>query len=43
MAFIRAKNINGKMKYYLVESKREGKKVRQKVLAYLGESETIAG
>ena len=43
MAFIRAKNINGKVKHYLVESKREGKKVRQKVLVYLGEADTIEG
>jgi len=43
MAFVRRKNINGKDKYYLVESRREGDKVRQKVLAYLGEYDTVDG
>lgn len=41
MAFIRRKTINGKDKFYLVESKRIDGKVRQKVLAYLGESDTV--
>jgi len=36
MAFIRAKVSRGKTYYYLVENRREGKKVRQKVLKYLG-------
>ena len=36
MAFIRAKTIRGHTYYYLVESRREGKNVRQKVLKYLG-------
>lgn len=36
MAFIRTKNIRGKTFYYLVQNHREGKKVRQKVLKYLG-------
>lgn len=36
MAFIRAKVSRGKTYYYLVENHREGKKVRQKVLKYLG-------
>jgi len=36
MAFIRSKNIRGHTYYYLVETHREGKKVRQKVLKYLG-------
>ena len=37
MPFIRAKkNKNGRTYYYLVENHREGKKVRQKVLKYLG-------
>lgn len=38
MAFIRAKNIKGKTYYYLVENKREGDKVKQTVLKYLGTS-----
>ncbi len=36
MAFIRAKVCRGRTYYYLVESRRDGKKVRQKVLKYLG-------
>ena len=36
MAFIRAKVSRGNTYYYLVENHREGKKVRQKVLKYLG-------
>ncbi len=36
MAFVRAKRKGNRVYYYLVESKREGKKVRQKVLKYLG-------
>jgi len=36
MAFIRKKKISGQTYYYLVESKRDGKKVRQKVIKYLG-------
>ncbi len=36
MAFIRVKQRGDKSYYYLVESKREGKKVRQKVIKYLG-------
>jgi len=36
MAFIRTKRIKNRTYYYLVESKREGKKVRQKVVKYLG-------
>jgi hypothetical protein len=39
MAYVREKN----GKYYLVESKRILGKVRQKHLAYLGESDTIKG
>lgn len=38
MAFVRAKKRGDKVYYYLVENKREGKKVRQKVLKYLGTS-----
>ena len=36
MAFVRVKRRGDKSYYYLVENKREGKKVRQKVLKYLG-------
>jgi len=36
MAFVRTKKIKNKTYYYLVESKREGNKVRQKVIKYLG-------
>ena len=36
MAFIRTKRQGNRIYYYLVESKREGKKVRQKVIKYLG-------
>jgi len=38
MAFIRFKWIRGKKYYYLVESKREGGKIKQRVLKYLGTS-----
>ena len=36
MAFIRVKRHGNHEYYYLVEGKREGKKVRQKVIKYLG-------
>jgi hypothetical protein len=36
VAFVRSKVTHGYTYYYLVESRREGKKVRQKVLKYLG-------
>jgi hypothetical protein len=36
MAFVRTKRIKNRTYYYLVESRREGKKVRQKVIKYLG-------
>ena len=36
MAFIRTKRQGNRIYYYLVESKRDGKKVRQKVIKYLG-------
>ena len=36
MAYGRAKPRGQRVYYYLVESKREGKKVRQRVLRYLG-------
>jgi hypothetical protein len=36
--FTRVKVINGKNYYYLVESKRDGDKVSQRVVRYLGTS-----
>jgi hypothetical protein len=36
MAFVRTKRIKNKTYYYLVESRREGNKVRQRVIKYLG-------
>ena len=36
MAFIRTKRQGSRVYYYLVESKRDGNKVRQKVIKYLG-------
>jgi len=36
VAFIRTKRIKNRTYYYLVESRREGKRVRQKVIKYLG-------
>jgi len=36
MAFVRTKRIKNRTYYYLVESRREGKRVRQKVIKYLG-------
>jgi len=36
VAFIRTKRQGNRIYYYLVENKREGKKVRQKVIKYLG-------
>ena len=36
MAFVRTKRIKNRTYYYLVESKREGNKVKQKVIKYLG-------
>lgn len=36
MAFVRTKQKGNRTYYYLVESKREGAKVRQKVIKYLG-------
>ena len=38
MAFIRAKTISGNQYFYLVESRREGRRVTQRVLKYLGKS-----
>jgi len=36
MAYVRAKNVKGNTYYYLVKSVREGGKVRQVFLDYLG-------
>jgi len=36
VAYLRTKKIKGNTYYYLVKSMREGKRVRQVVLAYLG-------
>jgi hypothetical protein len=36
MAFLRTKKIKGNTYFYLVRSIREGRKVRQEVLSYLG-------
>ena len=36
MAYVRTKRRGRKLYYYLVESKREGDKVRQRVIRYLG-------
>jgi hypothetical protein len=36
MAYVRAKRRGDKTYYYLVESKREGKRVRQQIIRYLG-------
>lgn len=36
MAFVRTKRKGNRTYYYLVENKREGTKVRQKVIKYLG-------
>ena len=36
MAYVRTKRRGQRVYYYLVESKREGDKVRQRVIRYLG-------
>lgn len=41
MVFIRKKKIAGNTYYYLVENYREGKKVRQRVVAYLGGIDSV--
>ncbi len=41
MAFVREKIIGGKKYYYLVENKKINGKVRQKVLAYIGDKEKL--
>ncbi len=42
MSFIREKTINGNKYLYLVKSIREGKRVRQKVLKYLGPKSKVS-
>jgi len=39
--FIRANKRRKKVYYYIVESERDGKKVKQKILLYLGSAETV--
>jgi len=41
MAFVRQKQSRGRTAYYLVENYRADSKVKQKVLAYLGECDTV--
>lgn len=41
MAYVRKKRIKGKDYFYLVKNIRDGKKVRQKTLAYLGQHPTL--
>ncbi len=36
MAFVRTKRKGNRIYYYLVENRREGERVRQKVIKYLG-------
>ena len=36
MPYVRAKSRGQRVYYYLVESKREGDKVRQRIIRYLG-------
>jgi hypothetical protein len=40
--FIRVKKIRGREYYYLVENKRHGDRVKQKVLKYLGTTRPTA-
>jgi hypothetical protein len=42
MAFLRSKTINGKQYFYLVESVRIGKKVRQRVVKYIGTIDNLS-
>ncbi len=42
MAYLRSKTINGKQYFYLVESVRIGKKVRQKVVKYIGTIDNLS-
>jgi hypothetical protein len=39
--FIRANRRKNKVYYYIVKSERDGKKVKQKNLLYLGSAETV--
>ena len=39
--FIRANKRGNRVYYYIVESERFGKKVKQKVILYLGTAETL--
>jgi hypothetical protein len=39
--FIRANKRKNKVYYYVVKSERKGKKVKQKILLYLGSAEKI--
>ena len=41
MAFLRVKKISNHYYYYLVESKRIGGKVRQRVVKYIGKSNNL--
>jgi hypothetical protein len=41
MSFIRKKKKDGRIYYYIVENKLVNKKVRQKVLMYLGTSDSL--
>jgi hypothetical protein len=41
MPFITIKTIKGKKYYYVVTSKREGNKVKQKIIAYLGSEKKL--
>ena len=41
MAFLRKKKISGKVYYYLVQNSRIDGKVKQKVIAYLGNSGSL--
>jgi len=42
MTYVKRKIINGKLYYYLLSSKRVGKKVKKKTVAYLGTNPAIA-
>lgn len=41
MAFIRSKKIKNKTYYYIVENKRQGKQIKQKVIKYLGTADKL--
>ena len=43
MTFIRSKTVKGQQYFYLVDGVREGDKVRQRVLVYLGKHKTVRG